>query len=45
MKIYDNLQETKNSDRYQYVFHIITFKKPIEFKHGLISFSSSGDSR
>ena len=46
MKIYDNLQETKNSDRYQYVFPYYNFsKKPIEFKHGLVNFSSSGDSR
>ena len=46
MKIYENLQKTKNSDRYQYVFPYYNFsKKPIEFKHGLVNFSSSGDSR
>ena len=46
MKIYENLQETKNSDRYQYVFPYYNFsKKPIEFKHGLVNFTSSGDSR
>ena len=46
MKIYENLQETINSDRYQYVFPYYNFsKKPIEFKHGLVNFSSSGDSR
>ncbi len=46
IKIYDNLQETKNSDRYQYVFPYYNFSKaPIELKYGLINFNSIGDSR
>ncbi len=46
IKIYDNLQETKNSDRYQYVFPYYNFSKaPIELKYGIVNFHSIGDSR
>ena len=41
---YENLQKSKNSDRYQYVFPYYTFAKTfIENENGILNFSSSGN--
>ena len=46
IEFHENLQITKNSDRYQYVLPYYNYTlKPIEFKNGLINFYSSGDNR
>ena len=44
--VHENLQETNNNDRYQYVLPYYNFTKtPIELKSGFLNFYSSGDNR
>ena len=46
IEIYENLGETKNNDRYQFVFPYYNLNfSPIIFKNGLLNFYSTGNNR